>query len=373
MKQTLSKKVLIFLACISLFSTSLFAQSVTIQVVSVNPFQLKYDDLYDIEINNDGASYSNVNISGRLYFSASKVSISFTKTMPLPKGKTTLSRQNFTPQLTFSDNNLKTLYNANIFPNEDFEYCVELAEKATAESNRNILASDCIYDKADNGILLNLIDPDDNAKISDLNPALSWNMSSVLPNIQYRLRLAELREKQTANQAVLRNPLLVDMSSIGATTQQYPFSAPALQYWTKYGWTVDAYLGNILMASAESWQFAIVDDSIVASIPKDIGYLDIRKDLLLKNLYAVGKLKISYKLDQLKQDNLKCILTDNEKSNIDLKQQAIVNVKYGDNFFEFDFKDKIKLKHLHQYRITVTNSEGQSYPVDFLYFNPDFL
>src|SRR5690606_35880718 len=96
-------------------------------------------------------------------------------------------------------------------------------------------------------------------------------------------------------------------------SMMYPVYGKPLEKFQPYAWTVDAYYKGILLGGAEPWQFTIIEDSLFTAIPRDPAFVDIKKENGSYNLYAPGKLKLKYKLDDLRADTLRLQLLDEQE------------------------------------------------------------
>jgi hypothetical protein len=346
-------------------------------IIKLNPalsHNLTLQNLTDITIVNDGDALKDIWISGVLKLRSNNQSLKFAKQISLSAGENRIALADIKNVIVYSSADLRNYaQNSNSLPNGEFEYCVYII-KSNVEISSDALAEECLYGSSSRNELLSLVSPNDNAKISEYYPSLVWtaNLSS-FQDITYRLRLAEKREDQNALNAVLRNRALVDISGIIAQMETYPVTAQPLELWHRYAWTVDAYYKSLLIASAEAWSFCLVDDSILAQIPKHQDYLDIRRDKFLKSSYAVGELKLFYDLSEARNESLKIILFDADQQEINLHSNSKVSLKYGNNNFIIKLNANPKLKHLKTYKIRFTNASNLHYDIDFTYINPDFL
>jgi len=236
----------------------------------------------------------------------------------------------------------------------------------------NALGSDCSFNRADELFLLNLVEPVDEAKLSESFPLFSWMANSPLMNeLQYKIRVVEIRDGQRKENAIMRNRPVYEQKGLRILTQNYPVTARSLEYFQPYAWTIDAYYRNIHMGSAETWEFVLIDQELMEGIPKNPPYLNIANEKGGSKTYAIGELKLLYNLRNRASDNLKLTLSFEGKV-IKLKKNEL-KVFRGENKFEVQLDESPKLKHLKMYNLNIKNALGLEFEILFQYINPDFI
>jgi hypothetical protein len=300
----------------------------------------------------------------------------YTFNTTLQPGMNAFSKDNVgSPTWTFSDNALKELFfNYARLPQGTYEYCVELTIKPQGQETQPSEPVDaCLYNTARDIFLINLVSPENDAKLYEHNPMLNWVVNYPFASeLTYRVRVAELKKGLNAENAITRNNPMYQDNNVMGTTVTYPVTAKPLETWQPYVWTVDAYYKGILLGGAEVWKFTIIEDSLLKGIPRDQGDIDVKKEEGNMVLYAVGDLKLKYVVEDLQVDDLQLKLTDKSHKEIKLQQKSLHAV-YGDNRFVLDFKEKDALKHNKDYILEITSQSGAVYHLLFKYINPDFL
>ena len=231
----------------------------------------------------------------------------------------------------------------------------------------------CVYQTVNDIFLINLITPENDAQLYEHNPMLSWMVNyPFASSLTYKLRLAEKKDGQNNENAIVRNNPIFSDNNVFSTSIIYPVTAKPLQVHQPYAWTVDAYYKGILLGGAEAWNFTIIEDSfLTASIPKEIGYLDIRNEQVKDPVYAIGTLKLKYDLRVLKHDSLLLELKAGDKV-VKLKRPYLL-AKHGNNRLDIDFTNSPRLKHLKMYTLHITNGKKENFVVTFKYINPELL
>lgn len=273
---------------------------------------------------------------------------------------------------TYSSSSMEKLFKQHgMLPNGEYEYCVDLYEPGG--EGADALSSDCIYDENQDLFFINLMDPEDKAKISELYPMFSWTVNSPLINeLTYKIRVAEIKDGQRPNNAIMRNRPVYEQGGLRFPTQNYPVTAKSLEYFTPYAWTVDAYYRDILMGSAETWQFVIINDSLMAGVPNKASYVEVNRETGAYPVFAIGKLKLKYYERELRSQTLKFELSTNDGKSVKLKQNSWA-VHRGENRTEVMFTgNNVRMKHLKLYKLKII-SGVRSYNILFKYINPDFI
>ncbi|XZF15211.1 hypothetical protein ACTHGU_03670 [Chitinophagaceae bacterium MMS25-I14] len=326
-------------------------------------------------INNSGGSQSAV-FTGSVRYRGSNLRMGYTFHATLSPGMNTLSRDRATSLTwSFSDPALKDLFtNYSKLPEGNYEYCVSLKPGSPgSESQPPPVAEGCVYNQSKDLFLINLVDPENKAKLYEQYPMLSWAVTSPLAgSLTYRVRVAELKKGQNGVNAITRNPPMYEERNVTGNSIQYPVTAKPLEKWQPYVWTVDAYYKGLLLGGAETWQFMIVDDSTLKGLPHESYFVDVRKEKNAAVYYAVGKLKLKYVLDEKLQDVLTVSLTDKSGNTIKLKEKTLAAVE-GDNRYVIDLQEEASLTHLGSYQFTITNTKGEQFVLPVKYVNPDYL
>jgi hypothetical protein len=260
-----------------------------------------------------------------------------------------------------------------LLPQGTYQYCVSIQPKS-ANGEQVAAAADeqCLIGKSEDLFLINLVDPENNAKIHERNPVFSWIVNYPFASqLTYRIRVAELKQGQNNVTAITRNNPVYAESNLPQTTTTYPVYGKPLELFQPYAWTVDAYYKGLLLGGAEPWRFTIVEDSMLNGIPREVSYLDIAREGSGNLVYAIGELKLKYLLEDLKSDSLSMELYEGTRR-IKLKTEQL-GASMGDNRYEIDFYSDQQLRHLKTYTLLLKCHSGAKYSVQFKYVNPDFL
>lgn len=347
---------------------------ITVDMSMVDGIELNPDNVFNYRINNQKGKTVQAEVTGRLHYRRSALMFTYKYTVSLQPGITTISRNTIpSPAWSFSDNGLKELFfNYGKLPEGTYEYCVSVVLKNTGETVPSADPDACVYQTVNDIFLINLIDPENDAKIHEYNPMLSWVVNYPFASeLTYRIRVAELKQGQNAQNAITRNNPMYEDSHVMATGTVYPVTARPLVKFQPYVWTVDAYYKGILLGGSEVWKFTIIDDSELKAVSVDQSYYEFEKHNGDTRLYAVGQLKLKY-VCELNTDTLQLKLFDGSGTEVPLPNKSMPLV-LGDNRLVLEIQDKINLKHKEKYQLSITRGDKRMFLVPFTYINPLFL
>ena len=369
---------LVLLLAMLLLQVQLLAQSInaTVDLSMLDGVELNADNIFNYSIDNHSALAQQVVVQGSVQYRRSNLSFSYRYNITLQPGHNSINKSMISsPVWTFSASGLRELFlTYNKLPQGTYEYCVTVNPKqiVDGQSTANEPMS-CVYQTVEDLFLINLITPENDAKIYESNPMLSWIVNYPFASeLSYKIRVAELKSGQNPQSAITRNNPMYKDDHVMTTGTVYPVAAKPLQKWQPYVWTVDAYYKGILLGGAEVWKFTIIDDSELNSLPKESYYVDIRQEHNNALYYAIGAIKLKYQLDEKNEEVLQVQILNEEGKQIKLKQNQL-KVVLGDNRIDIKLKDEVLLKHLAKYTLAITNSSGAYFQLPFKYINPDFL
>jgi hypothetical protein len=346
-----------------------------VDMAMIDGVEINSESIFNYRINNMTSQSQQVDVLGRVHYRRSGLWFTYRYSMTVQPGYTQISRSSIpTPVWAFSETGLKDLFlTYNKLPQGTYEYCVSVAvRKPGAESAIND-PSACVYQTVEDLFLINLVTPENDAKIYEYNPMLGWVVNYPFASeLTYKLRVAELKQGQNPQNAITRNNPMYKDDHLMTTGTVYPVTAKPLVKWQPYVWTVDAYYKGILLGGAEVWKFTIVDDSILNSLPKESFYVDIRQEKNTSIYYAIGEVKLKYVLDEKNEEVINVSLQSENGKEIKLKTKEVKMV-LGDNRLDINLKEETTLGHLKKYILTFKNSNGEVFYLPFKYVNPDLI
>lgn len=347
--------VVILLIC---FSYTTYAQQMLVDLSSVDGMDITPQNILNFRVQYLGTDPSDVVVKGTIRYRSSDMSVAYSFRTKLQPGLNSFSSGSVSPQYQFSSSALRELFQDHgVLPYGTYQYCVSVAVAAGGDGGESG-SDECLFRKSEDQFMINLIDPEDDAKLYEYNPLLTWvanySFSSLLT---YRIRVAEIKEGQNTASAITRNNSVYQEKGLTQNSIVYPVYGKPLQPYQPYAWTVDAYYKGILLGGAEPWRFTIVEDSVYQALPDVSSYVDLNIDDGSNRYYAVGNIKLKYTENNYLQNELTIRLVRNGK---EVKNSEWVwYVKRGANFKSYDLSD-LKLKHKGAFEVIVETKKVKS-------------
>lgn len=367
--------VLLCVLCFSGVAQRLVAQAVQVDLAAIDGVELRPENVFNFSVVNSSGASKNAVVKGALKFKGSPLQASYTFSTTLQPGTTVFNRERAgNPAWQFSNPALRDLFlTYGKLPQGTYEYCVALSFPGVGGEGAGYPVDACSYQTVEDIFLINLVEPEDNAKLYEHYPMLSWVVNYPFASeLTYRVRVAELKSGQNAASAIARNNPVYQERNVLSTTVTYPVTARPLQTWQPYVWTVDAYYKGLLLGGAEPWRFTIIEDSLLASIPREQSYIEVNLERGASPSFAVGELKLKYLEGEYRIDTLQVIVQDAQGNAVN-HPFTHWPVAKGENRTVLSFYEVIGLRHLSYYSATLISSRGARYTIPFRYVNPDFL
>jgi hypothetical protein len=345
-------------------------QNILINMAPIDGLPLTPANVFNYHVQSSGQV--KVDVKGAIRYRNSNMSITYTFSYSLKQGINVIHPDDIHPQWQFSSSALQELFTSyKILPEGTYEYCVTVTPANVPKESTTGLFTECLYHRSQDIFLINLIYPENKAKLIEYNPMLSWIANySFSSELTYRIRVAEIKQGQNPVNAVMRNQPVYEESNLMQNSVVYPVYARPLVANQPYAWTVDAYYKGILLGGAETWQF-IIPDTLTATPKFTRSYIDIGREHGENHLYAVGTLKIKYVLEDHLTDILSLELFNEQKETCKLSEN-VLNAKYGDNRYDMNLAITSNLKHRGNYTLVIKTKTNHTYTLPFQYFNPDF-
>ncbi len=374
MKLISNSVVVMLIICVCFFTKANAQQlAMLVNLAPIDGIEITPDNIFNYQIINNEGRNRDISVTGTLVYkhTGNRISYKFNATV-YPGMNNYSSATVINPEWNFSSSGMRELFfDYKKLPQGTYEYCVEIKlERKLSEEKFPEPIDACIYQTVNDIFLINLVTPENDAKLYERNPMLSWMVNYPFASaLTYKLRVAEKKEGQNNENAIVRNNAIYSDNILSSTSQIYPLTAKPLEVNQPYVWTVDAYYKGILLGGAEVWRFTIIEDSFLEeTVPEDVAYLDIRREKTKDPVYAIGQLKLYYSLRDIKTDSLELELFLEDKP-VKVKDKYL-QAKNGDNRFEIDFTESPRLKHMKVYRLQITNSRREKFMVMFKYVNP---
>jgi hypothetical protein len=370
--QNMRRRLLLLLSCLLLAFPG-FSQfsDISADLSLVDGLELTPDNMFNFRISNPGSQVRQVEVSGRLHYRRSNLYFTYKFHTSVQPGLNTISRSAIpNPQWSFSEPGLRDLFlTYNKLPQGTYEYCVTVTTTGAGAESAESGNTACVYQTVEDMFLINLVTPENDAKIYEYNPMLGWVVNYPFASeLTYKLRVAELKQGQNPQSAITRNNPVYRDDHVMTTGTIYPVTARPLQKWQPYVWTVDAYYKGILLGGAEVWKFTIIDDSELVAVPADQSFYEFEKHQGDTRLHAVGEVKLKYTSEQNK-DTLVFSLFKEGGQEVSMGQKRYP-VAPGDNRLILPFYEKVNLKHNANYTLKIVRGDSHEFIVPFQYINP---
>lgn len=137
-------------------------------------------------------------------------------------------------------------------PTGSYTACVSVLATGTDEE----LGSDCIEQQVELSSPPILISPGDGDDVSESAPAFSWQAPiGAKGSLMYSLKIVEILGRQSAFDAIEKNPAHFETSVSGRTILSYPASGRRLVAGKRYAWRVTALSGKNVIGESEIFEF----------------------------------------------------------------------------------------------------------------------
>lgn len=366
---------IVFLGILLSFFKSVAQENILINAGMIDGVELNKQNVLSFQILSTLNYPINADVQGSIVFKNSNMRMSYTLVLRLNPGVNEVSSSGLNVNWAFSSNGLKELFqDYNTLPSGTYQYCIKVIPRnVLGEHEVGNSTEVCMYNKKDELFLINLIDPENNAKLREKNPMLTWVSNySFSSDLSFSIRVCEVKKGQNAMVAVARNNPQYTEKGLKQNSLLYPVTARELKINQPYAWTVSAYYKDILLGGAEPWIFTIVEDTLQESIPRVIDYVDVRHERGEVRLWAIGVFKLKYELEESRSDSLYFELKDQNGKMVKLKEEKL-KINYGDNRIDLDLTVINNMKHRGKYQLSILNTKGMKYTLPFTYINPDLL
>jgi hypothetical protein len=369
------KKFLIFLIHFLPLTMPMLLQAqgtkVTVNLAPVDGLDLTPDNVFNYQVMCHMQRATNALVKGSIVYRKSGLKISYEFQHTLQPGLNSFSGK-ASPQFQYSSPALRELFEHHQkLPQGIYEYCVSVTPNYSSVEGENETFNECTYHKSEDLFLINLVDPEDNAKLYELNPMLSWTVNyPFAAELQYRIRVAPIKLGQNTITAITRNNPVYDEKNLSQMSVMYPVYGKPLEKFQPYAWTVDAYYKGLLLGGAEPWKFTIIEDSVLSALPTDQSYFDFAGQDGHTTVFALDTLKLKYKCYAV-GDTLTFSLRDDQGKDLKFKTTTYA-LRPGENYIDLDLPGKAPVRHLKRYVMLVETTNRKTYQVPFTYINPLF-
>ena len=323
--------------------------------------------LFAVQLQNTGLT----NLYGKVKISVKEgnnktVLVALTPEIAVKQGGNVLTAMMSQSRIQFGNNPAASILSqTGRFPEGEYEYCFEftIVEKPNAAEQ---VFENCFNYLIQPLIPLSLIYPGDGDEICNTRPELTWQPAMPLNNnLQYRVMLAEKKDKQQAADALMNNVLVLQQDNIAGFMLLYPPQVAALQKDKKYVWQVIACLGNTKVTQSEIWEFNTKCDDKKPDSSKE-SYRELSSSLN-GNYYVVSntlRFTITNPYNKEKMDYSITDLSDPAKKIDNLSE---VKVQTGLNKIDIEMEDVKGLETNKMYLLKIRNIGNQPLYLRFIY------
>ena len=218
------------------------------------------------------------------------------------------------------------------FPPGEYTYCFQF----TGPNSHDVDES-CFDANIEPLVPIDLIYPDDKAKICQKRPPLSWKPPVPFPaGMRFRLELTQ-KKRGSSVESLLMNAPLVFMDNIPSTSVNYPSYAPDLMEDSTYCWQVVAYQEGVILSKSEIWEFTVQCQDPATPMSND-SYRELKSLVNGNYYYAMGYLKFSYQ-NNYNYKKLQYEIYETEKGSTQIKNLPDVALVAGLNKVDIDLSD----------------------------------
>jgi len=362
------KWLIILCLCCSSFC---FSQSLQIEHYGANP-SMELSELWKLQIVGATASdLQNIWLKAEVKRGSNMVYEATTETIPLSQGLNLVDQ--FKIQIAsqhFSEMELEPYVSSTgRLPTGQYSACVKVFQKQVE------LKTLCIEIRSDNYSPPMLIYPFNGQELSNTTPVLSWlaPVPNTIDGIDYTVKLVEQHEGQTAQEALLRNPLRMQAQEVPLTSMPYPSDALLLEVGKTYAWQVEAFVGSTNIGRTEVWSFKVVEVS--EQLKRQIrnqDYVELTTQMASNPVAVIQKLNVKF-VESGSRSKFGIAVFNESGEEVRGRLSALKNSS-GDNYHSIDFSKLRGIRHKALYTVVFTNTEtGQRYKLSLQYLDPDQL
>lgn len=373
-------KIMAMLLCCCLPALSLNAQinAIVADLATIDGIEITPDNMFNYRINNPSSQTKQVEVNGRVFYRKSALSFTYKFNTTVQPGSNNISRAAIpNPNFSFSQPGLKDLFlTYNKLPQGTYEYCVTVKTLGAGAESADVGDAACVYQTVEDMFLINLVTPENDAKIYEYNPMLAWVVNYPFASeLTYKLRVAELKQGQNPQNAITRNNPVYKDDHVMTTGTIYPVSARPLQKWQPYVWTVDAYYKGILLGGAEVWKFTIIEDSVFEEGSIHNSFIDISIEEGKIGYSAAKEIKLKYNEQNFIAREF--IIQYSKGDEVDnWKDLAEWKIASGENYVTKNI-EQLNFKHHEKFNVRIINKADLSLisvpAIKFKYINPIYV
>lgn len=366
-----------FLALI-FFSHFLCGQQLQVQAIKPNPYFIKSEDIFNIQVVNPTSSSIDVKFKGVWFYQGQKGVELQSENAVLQPGVNVFSAGN--PGVTSKTYFIKAIdeveTSTGTLPAGKYRACIYIAcikpDCNGAGSNVVLSETDPCYEFNVEQPTPLLLNSQPNGNISNEHrPAFTWIPPMPLganPDLKYTLTLVRKNSvKQGCTDAVLRNRPLLKEDNISGTLLNYPGDVDELDT-GDYAWQVNAVYDGYTVATSEAWCFKVEEkkkkkDTLMYVELKrrmDASFINYAKDDLFCFIFngTYQNVKLDCRIYN-EQTNTEILPLPEKREESAVKEEFVVLHSFGENKYAINLADYNLLPG--QYMVKIKDNLGILY------------
>lgn len=363
-------KLKIFILAFMLTNFTIKAQ-VSIVNIQVMPYNITPDALLAATIMNSG-NVQQVQVVTRLYNFSSELLMTV-KSAPFSIKQGLNSAFDGGRKVVgteyASSNQGSYIKTTNGLPSGTFRICVDIMSIQSSDIQDEF----CDEIESNFNQYLYLVYPSDKDIIETKTPMLTWTHSepfSILSQGEsYRMIVAEIKDKQSAEESITINSPLMMKNYLTSHSLQYPYDAKELVEGKRYAWQVQKIANGVIINKTEAWEFSIKKNPEET----ELKYVALKQVVDGSFYTTYGKIYFKFSEDYNSKGSISaCIRSEKGKefpitiARDELKEKngTVSKIKnIGDNRFILDLdKDNIKPGY---YTMEIRNEKRETYYLKF--------
>ncbi len=246
-------------------------KQVQVRLQQPPPNQLRAADLWKLTLNNTTRTTYNIILEGTLdEAEAGRVATGNSGIISLPPGIKSITYNDVKRggSVNFKSGQWQEAFTrTGNAPSGDYTICIYVKSEAGDE-----LGSDCIQHNIEIVSGPTLISPSDEETIpNQQTPIFTWlTQTPPQQGARYKIIVVEIRGGQSADEAIMVNPVWFTMDNIPSTSFQFPVSAKSFELYKKYAWQIRAYKKNSETGKSETWSFIFGSKEVTEKIAEKI-------------------------------------------------------------------------------------------------------
>ncbi|HTC01295.1 MAG TPA: hypothetical protein VK705_11500 [Ferruginibacter sp.] len=211
-----------------------------------------------------------------------------------------------------------------------------------------------------------LIMPADSSVLQVQPTQFTWQPPAPLTMFQqlhYELLIVEILPNQRPEEAIeLNAPFFMDLNVTG-NIMNYTGAYPSLDQDKWYAWQVVAQDGQSYAAKTQVWDFKVDQNSIPLSIPTEMPYATLKRNLEAGSVVCKADLRIEYD-NQINDKTINYKISALGNANNKIAMSGVLKLTSGKNFIDIPLDGSFNTNKTYLFQLT--NSRSENWNVKFL-------